>query len=127
MGTIMNLYPVIAAGGRQVKISKRGREAIEVLDHEGQIDHDKLKRPFVLRVTQNHGLDEIYVLRNQKVQAITVNPHGNKEPILTWNKQDGYRRPVSSPLKPVRNTVGARRERLKRDTGSSLEAVLGRV
>jgi len=124
MGTIINIYPVIAAGGRQVKISKRGREAIETLNREGQIDHDKLNRPFVLRVNQNHGMDEIYVLRNNKVNAITVSPHGQKEPVLSWNKQDGYRRPLPSPLKGERNTVGARRERLRRDVGTGFGAVL---
>ena len=127
MGTIINLYPVIAAGGRQVRISKRGREAIEKLDQEGQIDHDRLNRPFVLKVQQNHGLDEIYVLRNNRVNAVTVSPHGNKEPVVSWNRGDGYRRPISSPLKPERNTIGARRERLRRQETKNpyMDAILG--
>lgn len=128
MGTYLNLYPVIAAGGRQVKISKRGKESVENLNQEGQIDHDKLRQPVVLRVTQNHGMDQIYILRNKTVQCLTVNPHGRGQPQITWDTKDGYRRPAPSPLKPERNTQGARRERTRRNIFSKtpyMDTVLG--
>ncbi len=128
MGSFLNLYPVIAAGSRQVKISKRGREAVMALDQEGQLDHDKLRQPIVLRVMQNHGLDQVYVMRNRTIQMITISPHGKGAPQVTWNANDGYRRPAPSPLKPERNTEGARRERQRRNIFSKnpyMDSVLG--
>lgn len=115
MQNVPNLFAVIMAGGRGIKISKRGKEMILGLNKIAQIDHDRLGRPIVLKVTQNHGLDEIYILRNNRVESITVNPRGNSAPQITWDTRDGYKRPERSPLKMDRNTQGARRERARRD------------
>lgn len=69
------------------------REYIDRLDKEGQIDHDDSNSPHIIAV--NSIAPSVYkcdLVRNGLPANFVLHTRKKGEPILSWNKNDNYKR-----------------------------------
>lgn len=109
--TVENIYPKIV-----YDLNPRIKRVIDELNRDGQIDVDSNSHPFVLSVQslEQPNTYMVYIVRNGTKENFVVNTRKQKEPVLSWNPNDGYKRPENKKEMINQQSDKSKSERKKR-------------
>ena len=89
------------------------KDYIDTLNTEGQIDLDSSGYPYVIGVDSQGSNITVSMVRGGQQESFVMNTRKRREPILSWNKDDGFVRRGGKKVISLDNTKD-RSERKKR-------------
>jgi len=96
-------------------LNKKISNFIDGLNNSNQIDLDDDGYPYLISVNRVGPNFVVHIVRNNKVENFILNTRKRKDPITSWNPQDGYQRRGGKKVVSVDTSADApRRERAKR-------------
>lgn len=105
-----NIYPAVV-----FDLPVRLKDFLEKLDRTGQIDRDEHRQPYLLRMENiAPSTYQCFIIRNGKIENVIINTRKKKDPVITWEHNDGYKREDPDKQQVVAPQVGPRRERARR-------------
>lgn len=84
----VNIYPTVV-----FDLNQRVKDYLDQLNSLGQIDVDERGYPFLLNVEKEGSNHIVTISRDNKAETFIINSRKQKEPVLSWNKDDGWKRP----------------------------------
>lgn len=123
MNAPINIYAAVVFDLPQKLIDYIGQ-----LDTAGQIDHDEHDQPYLLKVEKKGSNYHCFIVRNGKEANFIINTRKRRDPVLTWNAADGYKRkdPLQHKIVQTQAPLGARQERARR-TVETWERLVGQI
>jgi len=96
-------------------LNKKISNFIDGLNNSNQIDLDDDGYPYLISVNRVGPNFVVHIVRNNKVENFILNTRKRKDPITSWNPQDGYQRRGGKKVVSVDTSADTpRRERAKR-------------
>ena len=96
-------------------LNKKISNFIDGLNNSNQIDLDDNGYPYLISVNRVGPNFVVHIVRNNKVENFILNTRKRKDPITSWNPQDGYQRRGGKKVVSVDTSADTpRRERAKR-------------
>ena len=115
-----NIYPAVVT-----QMPPRLRSVLDDFGRSGQIDCDGVGYPYLIRVDNVSGNVQAYVVRNGKLASIIMNPRARtKDPILSWDSNDGY---TAAKTAPVQIGPQSRRERAMRESAEDYRSLVDQL
>ena len=125
MNKPVNIYSAVV-----FDLHPRIKDYIDQLNTDGQIDLDDDGYPYLLKIDTNGSNKICQLVRNGKQENFILNTRKRKDPIVSWNPEDGFRRffgkrVVSIDTNPEKTS--ARPERQKRSSTESFQRIAGQI
>ena len=106
--SVPNIYTMVV-----FDLHPKVKDFIDSLNTEGQIDLDSSGYPYVIGVDSQGSNITVTMVRGGQQESFVLNTRKRREPILSWNKDDGFIR--SGGKKTITfDNVKDRSERKKR-------------
>ena len=90
------------------------KDFLDQLNAEGQIDLDPNGYPFLVSVNQQGPNHVVAIGRNNRLENFVINPRRRAEPICSWNREDGFKRPQTKQVIMIGQPNQQRSERQRR-------------
>lgn len=107
-----NIYPVIV-----YDLKKKMKAFVDKLNDEGQIDLDDNGYPYIIKIDRSGNNNILYILRNNTQETVIINPRSKRDPVVSWNYNDGFKRTGGKKLVTYKSEKGTGGERRKRNVG----------
>ena len=106
----VNIYSAVV-----FDLNKRIKAYIDDLNSSNQIDLDDSGYPYLLSVDKNGPNFVVNIVRNGQRENFIINTRKRKDPVTSWDENDGYRRSGGKKVVMVTTKQDApKRERRKR-------------
>lgn len=113
--TTPNIYTMIV-----FDLHPKVRDFIDRLNNDGQIDQDESGYPYLIG-SDRQGTNIITrISRNNRLENFVINPRKKKEPLCSWQMNDGFVRPESKKVTIIQKAEnGPTKERERRMVSES--------
>lgn len=114
MSAPVNIYSAVV-----FDLPPKVKDYLDELDKYGQIDRDEHAQPYLLKVQKTGSNYQCFVIRDGKVHNFIINTRKKKEPVKTWDQNDGYARKDVAAQRVIQAPQGPKGERAKRTMEST--------
>jgi hypothetical protein len=118
----INIYPAII-----FDLKKKVKDYIDELNDKGQIDLDDNGYPYLLKVDQQGQNILCHIVRNGKAESFLLNTRKRKDPIKSWNEEDGYVRKGGKRVVVVKTNNGKIRGERAKKSMEAFENIIGQI
>lgn len=124
MNKPVNIYSAIV-----FDLHPRIKDYIDQLNSDGQVDLDDDGYPYIVKLDNVGGNKICHIVRNGQMENFIINTRKRvKQPVVSWNPKDGFRRFFGKRVVSVSGPDDSKRpERQKRSSLESIQRLVGQI